>query len=158
MREVMARRTQLCALYRHFCHPSQGEHDGDDRGVVTSSRCRRRCQDKGRNGGPSSLHCRQGRVMAYRPRRVVIVSLQGRRARAHQCRCQGEGDGDGEGASSSSERGSGRGSACRERVSMSLSLLREREGERVSTLLLLLLERGRGCVVVRERVLSSERR
>ena len=154
----MARRTQLCALYRRFCHPSQGKHDGDDRGVVASLRCRRRCQDEGRNGGPSSSHCRQGRAMVYCPCRVVVISLQGGRARAHRRRCQGEGDGDGEGASSSSERGSGRGSACRERVSTLLSLLREREGERVSTLLLLLLERGRGCVVVRERVSSSERR
>ena len=122
------------------------------------SRCRRRSQDKASNRGPSSSHCHQGRAMAYRPRHVVVVSSQGGRARVHQHRCQGEGDGDGEGASSSSKRGSGRGSACRERVSTLLSLLREREGERVSTLLLLLLERGRGCIVIRERVSSSERR
>ena len=30
----MAQHTQLCALYRRFCHPSQGKHDGDDGGVV----------------------------------------------------------------------------------------------------------------------------
>ena len=82
----MARRTQLCALYRCFCHPSQGEHDGDDEGIIAPSCRRRRCQDEGRNGGPSSLRCRQGRAMAYRPRRVVAgregegasVSLSGR--------------------------------------------------------------------------------
>ena len=35
VREAMARRTQLlCASYRRFCHPSQGECDGDGEGSV----------------------------------------------------------------------------------------------------------------------------
>ena len=34
VREAMARRTQLCASYCHFCHPSQGECDGDGEGSI----------------------------------------------------------------------------------------------------------------------------
>ena len=36
VREAMARRTQLCASYCHFCHPSQGECDGDGEGSVNN--------------------------------------------------------------------------------------------------------------------------
>ena len=34
VREEMARHTQLCASYCRFCHPSQGECDGDGEGSV----------------------------------------------------------------------------------------------------------------------------
>ena len=34
VREAVARRTQLCASYCRFCHPSQGECDGDGEGSV----------------------------------------------------------------------------------------------------------------------------
>ena len=123
-----------------------------DECVVTLSRCWRQCQDEGRDSGPSSLRCCQGRVMAYCLSCVVVVSSQGGRARAHRRCCQGEGDGEGEGASSSSGRGrwQWRGyvvsiviigerewervmsSSERERVSTSLSIVGEKAGTRVS--------------------------
>ena len=63
--------------------------------------------NEGRNGGPSSLHCHQGRAMAHHPRHVIVASSQGGRVRAHQRCCQGEGEGDGQ-ITSSLERRQGR--------------------------------------------------
>ena len=134
----MARCTQLCALYRHFCHSSQGKHDDNGKGtswLETRASLRRHVVGVGvrMRGGTVGPHCHIA-VRGERWRIVLIMSLSCRHraggrgridvivrervmAKVRVCCCrQGEGDGDdGEGmlsALSSLERGSRRGSAC----------------------------------------------
>ena len=76
-----------------------------DKGIVMSLHCWCQCQDEERDSGPPSLHCCQGRVMAYCPSHVIIVLSQGRRVRVHWHHCQEEDDGECEGVSSLSGRG-----------------------------------------------------
>ena len=154
----MAQRTQLCALYHCFCHPSQGKHDDDGEGTswsetrVSLHRCVVGVGVRTRGGMVGPRH--RVVVRGGRWHIILIVSLS--------CCC----------------RVGGRGCidiVVRERVMVMARVCHQchrhrREGvgegqhiiigerERVSTLLLLLLERGRGCIIVRERVSLSERR